>query len=79
MRTRRTAAATRASSRCSATRSTDTAPLPVTLDDARASLELVTAIYAADACGASVSLPLGANAAGYADWSAGRRGATGSA
>ena len=54
-------------------------PLPVTLDDARASLELVTAIYAADACGASVSLPLGANAAGYADWSAGRRGATGSA
>lgn len=48
--------------------------LPVTLDDARASLELVTAIYAADAAGASVSLPLDDDAPGYADWSAGRRG-----
>jgi len=47
-------------------------PLPVTLDDARASLELVTAIYAADESGASVPLPLARAAPGYDGWGASR-------
>lgn len=47
-------------------------PLPVTLDDARASLELITAIYAADASGERVHLPLSRTSAGYADWRPGK-------
>ncbi len=45
-----------------------TAALPVTLADARASLELITAIYQADATGARVTLPLLADAPGYGNW-----------
>lgn len=44
-------------------------PPPVTLADARASLELVTAIYASDASGERIALPLGTDAPGYGDWS----------
>jgi predicted dehydrogenase len=43
-------------------------PPPVTLADARASLELITAIYQADKTGRTVSLPLKGDALGYADW-----------
>lgn len=42
--------------------------LPVSLADARASLELITAIYQADATGRAVELPLQAEAAGYGGW-----------
>ena len=42
--------------------------LPVTLADARASLELVTAIYTADASGRTLALPLKQDALGYHDW-----------
>lgn len=41
---------------------------PVTLDDARASLELVTALYHAAATNGVVALPLGAGHPRYADW-----------
>lgn len=44
-----------------------TAP-PVTLGDARAALELVTALYASSASGERVALPLSKSAPGYADW-----------
>lgn len=47
-----------------------TASLPVTLDDARASLELITAIYQADATGTRITLPLQTDSPGYTDWSA---------
>lgn len=47
---------------------TDGAPLPVSLDDARASLELITAIYQADVTGRVVDLPLERSAAGYTGW-----------
>lgn len=43
-------------------------PMPVTLDDARASLALITAIYQADATGSAVDLPLTETASGYAGW-----------
>lgn len=43
-------------------------PPPVTLADARASLELITAIYEADATGRRVELPLPTTAPGYAGW-----------
>lgn len=42
--------------------------LPVSLNDARVSLELITAIYQADASGARVSLPLTEEAPGYGGW-----------
>jgi len=44
------------------------APPPVTLADARASLELITAIYQADAAGKAVNLPLGQATPGYGGW-----------
>lgn len=47
----------------------ESTPPPVTLSDARASLELITAIYAADAQACSIALPLGMDAPGYMDWS----------
>ena len=41
---------------------------PVTVADARASLELITAMYASHARGVRVALPLGADDPGYAGW-----------
>ncbi len=41
---------------------------PVTLGDARASLELITAIYQADLTGRAVDLPLKRGASGYQGW-----------
>jgi predicted dehydrogenase len=53
---------------------TSDAPLPVTLDDARASLELITAIYHSAETGVAVDLPIAATHAKYANWMpAGRR------
>jgi predicted dehydrogenase len=46
----------------------DGAPPPLTLANARASLELITAIYQANAAGSSVELPLDRTAAGYSGW-----------
>jgi predicted dehydrogenase len=43
-------------------------PPPVTLADARASLELVSAIYHAAATGAAVELPLAQDHPGYRGW-----------
>jgi len=43
-------------------------PPPVTLGDARASLELVTALYASSTDGKRVALPLTREVPGYADW-----------
>ena len=43
-------------------------PLPVTLADARSSLELVTALYHSAATGAAVALPIAADHPGYAGW-----------
>lgn len=43
----------------------------VTLEDGRRSVELVTAIYAAAAHGAAISLPLGPNGALYSGWQPG--------
>jgi predicted dehydrogenase len=43
-------------------------PPPVTLDDARASIELLTAAYHSAACGEAVQLPLGADHPGYRGW-----------
>jgi hypothetical protein len=40
----------------------------VTLADARASLELVTALYHSARTGEPVELPLGSDHAGYASW-----------
>ncbi len=42
--------------------------LPVTLDDARASLELITAIYYSAETGQSVDLPIGEDHPKYAGW-----------
>jgi predicted dehydrogenase len=42
--------------------------LPVTLADARASLELITAIYHSAETGQAVELPLGSDHPKYADW-----------
>jgi predicted dehydrogenase len=42
--------------------------LPVTLADARASIELVTAMYYSDETGASVSLPIGPDHPRYRGW-----------
>lgn len=42
--------------------------LPVTLDDARASLELITAIYHSAETGQAVSLPIPASHPKYANW-----------
>lgn len=47
---------------------TEGTPLPVTLADARASLELITAAYSSHATGERVSLPLNADHPGYAGW-----------
>ncbi len=44
------------------------AELPVTLADARASLELITAIYHASETGCVVELPIGPDHPKYADW-----------
>ena len=53
---------------------TDGKPLPVTLDDARASLELITAIYYSAEAGEAVNLPIAADHPKYANWiPAGRR------
>ena len=52
--------------------------LPVTLNDARASLELITAIYQADLTDQAVDLPLSRGAPGYQGWGPGT-GCTGSA
>ncbi|MBU6497134.1 MAG: Gfo/Idh/MocA family oxidoreductase [Rhodospirillales bacterium] len=43
-------------------------PFPVTLDDARASLELITAIFRAQETGAVVHLPIDAASPGYDGW-----------
>ncbi len=43
-------------------------PLPVTLADARASLELITALYASARRGQAVDLPIGADHPLYAGW-----------
>jgi predicted dehydrogenase len=43
-------------------------PAPVTLQDARAALELVTAIYASAASGQAVSLPITPQHPGFKDW-----------
>jgi predicted dehydrogenase len=43
-------------------------PLPVTLADARQSLELATALYHSAATGAAVTLPLGSNHSSYQGW-----------
>jgi predicted dehydrogenase len=42
--------------------------LPVTLADARRSLELITALYHAAETGEPVSLPIGVNHPKYASW-----------
>jgi len=42
--------------------------LPVTLDDARISIELVTAIYLSAETGQAVNLPLQAGQTGYNGW-----------
>jgi predicted dehydrogenase len=44
------------------------APFPVTLADARASLELITACYRASETGSSVALPIRPGAPGYDGW-----------
>jgi predicted dehydrogenase len=44
------------------------APFPVTLEDARASLELATAIYHAAATGTVVELPLPTDHPAYGGW-----------
>jgi hypothetical protein len=43
-------------------------PMPVTLVDARVSLELITAMYYSAETSASVSLPIGADHPRYASW-----------
>jgi predicted dehydrogenase len=43
-------------------------PLPVTLADARRSLELITALYHAAETGAAVALPIGMNHPKYGSW-----------
>jgi len=43
-------------------------PLPVTLGDARTSLELVTALYHSVATDAIVRLPIGSVDPGYTGW-----------
>jgi predicted dehydrogenase len=45
-----------------------TGRLPVTLADARRSLELITALYHAAETGAAVTLPIGASHPNYGDW-----------
>jgi hypothetical protein len=44
------------------------APFPVTLADARASIELITALFASDATGRSVALPITAEHPLYGGW-----------
>jgi predicted dehydrogenase len=46
----------------------DHGELPVTLGDARASLELVTAMYGSARTGEAISLPLDATSPGYESW-----------
>ena len=43
-------------------------PLPVTLSDARRSLELITALYHAAETGAAVALPIGKDHPKYRGW-----------
>ena len=45
-------------------------PLPVTLDDARASLELITALFHSDETGTAVPLPIGPSHPKYDGWHA---------
>jgi predicted dehydrogenase len=45
-------------------------PLPVTTQDARRALELVTAIYQSSDSGMDIQLPIGADSPKYADWRA---------
>ena len=47
---------------------TTRAPLPVTLADARTSLELITALYQSAATGVPVTLPIEPDHPGYAGW-----------
>jgi predicted dehydrogenase len=47
---------------------TSGAPLPVTLADARTSLELITALYHSAATGNPVTLPIRVDHPSYADW-----------
>jgi predicted dehydrogenase len=47
---------------------TTDAPFPVTLDDARMSIELITALFASDELRASVALPIVAGHPTYAGW-----------
>lgn len=55
-------------------------PLPVTLADARASLELITAIYHSAETGTAVTLPIAGNHPKYGNWiPAGRRWSSGAA
>ena len=44
------------------------AEFPVTLQDARRSLELITALYASSDTGARVSLPIGSDHERYGNW-----------
>ena len=50
------------------------APFPVTLADARASLELITACYRASETGRSVALPIGPGDSRYGGWAPGQSG-----
>ena len=45
-----------------------TGPLPITLADARQSLELVTALYHSSATGTAVNLPIGTDHPKYNGW-----------
>ena len=49
-------------------RITASAPMPVTLADARVSLELLTAAYHSAHTGEMVTLPLGADHPAYRGW-----------
>jgi predicted dehydrogenase len=52
---------------------TSGSPLPVTLDDARQSLELAAALYHSAATGAAVTLPMGSDHPSYQGWHSGGR------
>ena len=46
----------------------DGAPFPVTLDDARCSLELITAMFRAQETGCVINLPISPDTPGYSGW-----------
>ena len=52
----------------------DDLPFPVTLDDARRSLELITAMFRAQETGCVVELPIGPDSPGYHGWLPARNG-----